>query len=310
MKKYDIAVLDFETMNEHMNSPCEVAVSLIKDLSIVKVYSSYINPPNNRYNLKNAKIHKIPEGVILKAPKYPDIYQEILYLLKESHLIIAHNALFDISVLKNTNNYYDLPVPNFMYVDSINIFRSFHAISSFKLENLCSLYDIDKEKLHSAKFDVLALSKMLISLAKNNQHYSVLKLIHYMPKQYIRFSKYSNSPTKLFDSGFQKIHMKISEINKIEVESVIPILKDKNVVFTGNFDTEKQDLMILTRKKGAYIRSDVTAKTDILVEGVQDDKYKDVNGLVSKQRKAREYVGNGAKIQFLNEEDLINLIKE
>lgn len=36
MKKYDIAVLDFETMNEHMNSPCEVAVSLIKDLSIVK----------------------------------------------------------------------------------------------------------------------------------------------------------------------------------------------------------------------------------------------------------------------------------
>ncbi|EVX74848.1 hypothetical protein U283_02081, partial [Staphylococcus aureus F68118] len=25
---------------------------------------------------------------------------------------------------------------------------------------------------------------------------------------------------------------------------------------------------------------------------------------------AREYVGNGAKIQFLNEEDLINLIKE
>ncbi|HCY0489408.1 TPA: ATP-dependent helicase, partial [Staphylococcus aureus] len=101
MKKYDIAVLDFETMNEHMNSPCEVAVSLIKDLSIVKVYSSYINPPNNRYNLKNAKIHKIPEDVILKAPKYPDIYQEILYLLKESHLIIAHNALFDISVLKN-----------------------------------------------------------------------------------------------------------------------------------------------------------------------------------------------------------------
>ena len=78
-----------------------------------------------------------------------------------------------------------------MYVDSINIFRSFHAISGFKLENLCSLYDIDKEKLHSAKFDVLALSKMLISLAKNNQHYSVLKLIHYMPKQYIRFSKYS-----------------------------------------------------------------------------------------------------------------------
>ncbi len=64
-------------MNEHMNSPCEVAVSLIKDLSIVKVYSSYINPPNNRYNLKNAKIHKIL-NVILKAPKYPDIYRNSL----------------------------------------------------------------------------------------------------------------------------------------------------------------------------------------------------------------------------------------
>ncbi|HDZ8753957.1 TPA: ATP-dependent helicase [Staphylococcus aureus] len=310
MKKYDIAVLDFETMNEHMNSPCEVAVSLIKDLSIVKVYSSYINPPNNRYNLKNAKIHKIPEGVILKAPKYPDIYQEILYLLKESHLIIAHNAPFDISVLKNTNNYYDIPTPNFLYVDSINIFKKFHAISSFSLENLCDLYGIDKESLHSAKYDVLALSEMLISLAKNNQFSSVLELIHYTPKQYVRFSKYLNSTTKLFDSGFQKNYMKISEINKIEVESVVPFLKDKNVVFTGNFDIEKQDLMILTRKKGAYIRSGVSVKTDILVEGVQDDKYKDMNGLVSKQRKAREYVKNGAKIHFLNEEDLLNLIKE
>lgn len=310
MKKYDIAVLDFETMNEHMNSPCEVAISLIKDLSIIKTYSSYINPPNNKYSLQNSRIHKIPEEVILKAPKYPDIYQEIHYLLKESHLIIAHNAPFDISVIKNTNNYYGLPVPNFMYVDSINIFRNFHAISSFKLENLCNLYDIDKEKLHSAKYDVLALSKMLISLAKNNQHFSLLELIHHMPKQYIRFSKYSNSPTKLFNSGFQKNHMKISEINKIEVESVIPFLKDKNVVFTGNFDIEKQDLMILIRKKGAYIRSDVSVKTDILVEGVQDDKYKDMNGLVSKQRKAREYVKNGAEIHFLNEEDLLNLIKE
>ncbi|HDP5873764.1 TPA: ATP-dependent helicase [Staphylococcus aureus] len=310
MKKYDIAVLDFETMNEHMNSPCEVAVSLIKDLSITKTYSSYINPPNNRYSLQNSKIHKIPENIILKAPKYPDIYKEFHCLLKDSHLIIAHNAPFDISVLKNTNNYYDLPIPNFMYVDSINIFRNFHAIPSFKLESLCNLYDIDKGKLHSAKYDVMALSKMLISLAKNNHHHSVLELIHYMPRQYVRFSKYSNSSTKLFNSGFQKNYMKISEINKIETESVISVLKDKNVVFTGNFDTEKQDLMILTRKKGAYIRSTMSVKTDILVEGIQDDKYKDVNGLVSKQRKAREHVKNGAKIQFLNEEDLLNLIKE
>ncbi|WP_249027479.1 3'-5' exonuclease [Staphylococcus muscae] len=192
MKKYDIAVIDFETMNEHTNSPCQVAISLIKDLSVEYIYNSYINPPNNFYSQENANIHQIPKEVILTAPSFDSIFDKIEKLLNESFFVVAHNANFDISVLNHTANTYNLTPKNFLYIDSVNIFKYFHQNISVSMNSLCDIYNIEKSGLHSAKYDVEALSKLLISLMKNEGFSSFLELIQSMKTQYIRFSKLAN----------------------------------------------------------------------------------------------------------------------
>ncbi|WP_263009960.1 exonuclease domain-containing protein [Staphylococcus americanisciuri] len=311
MKKYDIAVLDFETMNEYTNSPCEVGISLIKDLSIEHVYSSYINPPNNKYSDKNAKIHNIPKDIILNAPSFKSVFQEIETLLGSAFLIVAHNASFDISVLKHTAQTCNLSPKSYMYIDSVNIFRNFHSGISVSMNNLCDIYNIDKSNLHSAKYDIVALSKMLISLAENNGFSNCLELIQNMDNQYIRFSHLMNALRSISKqkSSFDKPSMKITDINKLPVEHENLILQNKNIVFTGNFDIPKEKLMVLSRKNGAYIKNNVSTKTNILVEGEQDDKYKDENGLVSKQRKARAFIHQGIDIQIIDEITLLSYLK-
>lgn len=309
MKNYDIAVLDFETMNEYTNSPCEVAISLIKDLEILKVFSTYINPPNNKYNSSNAKIHKIPKEVILKSPAFENIYPEIVSLIESAQIVIAHNANFDISVLNSTIETCNMKKQNFIYIDSVNLFKYFHGNISVSMDSLCDLYNIDKSNLHSAKYDVHSLSTILIKLAKSQETSSILELIQRMKKQYIRFSNLTNIQKSFSNFGFNKLDMKISEINKISPDNDSnSLLRNKNIVFTGEFEISKSELMLLTRKNGANIRSTVSPRTHILVEGIQDEKYMDENGFVSKQRKARELISKGTQIQLINEKELLNYI--
>ena len=104
MKKYDIAVLDFETMNNHSDSPCEIGISLIKDLKIVNEYHSYINPPNNEYSLQNAKIHKIPKEYIDSAPQFKSIYDDINSLISNSHVYVVSNKQNKLQIECETKN--------------------------------------------------------------------------------------------------------------------------------------------------------------------------------------------------------------
>ncbi|UXR83183.1 exonuclease domain-containing protein [Staphylococcus sp. IVB6214] len=311
MKKYDIAVLDFETMNEHTNSPCEVGISLIKGLSIKKVYSSYINPPNNRYSNENAKIHNIPKDKILKASNFEAVFKEIEILLEEAFFVIAHNANFDISVLNYTAETCNLASKNYMYIDSVNIFRYYHNENSISMNSLCDVYNIDKSNLHSAKGDVIALSRMLIALVENNGFSNFLELIQNIDEQYVRFSHLTNVYRTIpkRKPAFDKVSLKITDINKLPIEYDNLMLKNKNIVFTGMFGISKEKLMLLSRKNGANIKSGVSTRTNILVEGSQDDRYTDENGLVSKQRKARAYIRQGADIQIIDEKTLLSYLK-
>lgn len=311
MRKYEIAVIDFETMNTSTNSPCEVGITLINDLQIVDSYSSYINPKNNTYNSENAKVHKISKETILNARAFDVVYKEMEPYLKESQIIIAHNANFDVSVLKTTMEDYDLRFPNFLYVDSVNIFRLYLHNRSVSISNLCDYYNVSKENLHSAIFDTEKLATLLIKLASENEFPSVLEMLISSGNHYFKFSKTVNA-VRSFGKPFS--FQKGANTNKIKSVKIINTnnenLSGKNIVFTGLFDSGKEKLQIKARENNANVSRSVSKKTNILVEGEQEERYKDENGLVSNQRKARELIGNGFDINIINEMEFLQLLGE
>lgn len=311
MRKYDVAIIDFETMNSKTNSACEIGITLINDSEIVDTYSSYINPKNNNYSLSTAKIHNIPKETILNAPSFDVVYKDIEYYLRESQIIIAHNANFDVSVLKNTLADYDIDFPNFLYIDSVMIFKSFLGNISVSMDSLCEMYGISKEGLHSAKVDTEKLAEMLILLANGYNFHSILEMIQSMKKQYIKFSRFINAVESVGKASFFSQSASIKEINKVKVVNLNNShLSGKNIVFTGTFENGKDVLQVKAKENNATVSRSVTKKTNILVEGVQEHRYMDENGLVSKQRRARDLISQGIEIALINEQEFLQMIGE
>lgn len=304
-KLYDFCVIDFETANAAMSSACSIGITMVSDLEIKNTYYSLIKPPFNSYNAENIAIHGITENDTLNSKTFDLIWEEISDYITNSMYIVSHNKSFDMSVLIESCNYYDIKVPLFNTFDSMYYYRSYP--SKLSLSERCRELNIELEH-HNALSDSIGAARIVIEETKKARMTSILDYI----KEYnikidpIELGTY----TKKFVSKRKHNRFKISEVNAI-APSYIDVqhpFRDKNIVFTGNFYLEKQELALLARKYGAIIKSTINKNTHILVEGEQEDRYKDENGLVSKQRDALKLINEGYEIQLMNEKEFMELI--
>lgn len=113
----DCIAIDFETANACRSSPCSVGVVAIKGGEVADTFYRLIKPKDNYFNPFNISIHGITPEDVENEPEFPGIWEELKPLL-ESGLVIAHNASFDMSVLRHTLELYGLPFPVFNYTCS------------------------------------------------------------------------------------------------------------------------------------------------------------------------------------------------
>lgn len=117
---YDFTAIDFETANNNMNSACSVGLVVVKDLKIVNEEYFFIKPPTNHFRHENTEIQGISFDDVKDSPLFPDIYSVIKNYIDNSDFMMAHNAQFDMSVLREYLNTYKIDLPDFIYMDSIN----------------------------------------------------------------------------------------------------------------------------------------------------------------------------------------------
>lgn len=103
----NFVAIDFETANNYRNSACAVGIVTVTDNIITDEYYTLIQPPLNQYNYHNILVHGIRPEDTIDAPTFDDIYFEVKHRL-QNQLVVAHNEVFDRSVLKNTMEFYDL----------------------------------------------------------------------------------------------------------------------------------------------------------------------------------------------------------
>lgn len=113
----DFICIDFETANEKRASVCAVALIYFVDGLIADSKEWIVKPPTgyNWFNPFNVQVHGITSEDVVNAPEFIDIWPEIEPLITERFLV-AHNASFDISVLRSILNIYDIPYPTFDFI--------------------------------------------------------------------------------------------------------------------------------------------------------------------------------------------------
>ena len=138
----NFTAIDFETAIGKRWSICQVGLVKVEGGQIVESLSSLVQPPNNEYSKWNTLVHGISAEDTIDAPTFPEIWDEIKPHL-ENNLVVAHNAEFDIDCLRQTLEYYNLPMPNFDVDCTLQR-------TGKKLECICQAYDIEFKNHHDA----------------------------------------------------------------------------------------------------------------------------------------------------------------
>lgn len=151
-------VLDIENPNSRGNSICAIGALIIKDGETVDKKYSLINP-EDRFDRTNSEITGLTESMVLNAPTLGEYWTELRDLLSEK-IIVGHNVKYDLSVLSKALDRYDIPVPKFQYVCTLQLSRSLISATSYKLSSLASNIGFSYEE-HNALEDAAAAYQLL-----------------------------------------------------------------------------------------------------------------------------------------------------
>jgi DNA polymerase-3 subunit epsilon len=117
-----VIALDFETANERRDSACAVGLAWIAGGRVVRRESRLIRPPDLRFSPGNIRVHGILPADVRDKPDFPSVMAEFLPDLA-SGLILAHNAGFDLGVLRASLAAYGVRPPAFSYLCTVQIAR-------------------------------------------------------------------------------------------------------------------------------------------------------------------------------------------
>lgn len=114
--------LDFETASASRASPCAIGLAWIVQGRVAHSTYRLIRPPENRFDWGNIRVHGIRPHDVEQEPEFPQVWHDLAGLLNGKTLI-AHNAAFDMGVLRATLSHYGLPSPQFRTVCTLAVAR-------------------------------------------------------------------------------------------------------------------------------------------------------------------------------------------
>lgn len=156
----NFVAIDFETADA--NFPCEIGLTQVENGQIKASKSWLIKPACFPYmNPWNERVHGISSKDVSKASTFDELWPE-LKLWLDDRVIVAHNAAFDMRVLRASLSYYDLAMPSVDYFCSVTLSRkTWTQLSSHKLNVVCDFHGI-KFKHHRAGDDAEACARIAL----------------------------------------------------------------------------------------------------------------------------------------------------
>lgn len=307
----DFISIDFEIANNNYDSACSLGMVFVKNNKIIDEKYFLIKPPTNNFDSRMSAVHKIPEETLLNSPTFDTIWPEIERYFNNEILIVAHNAQFDMNVLRNCLITYDIPTPNFFYVCSIPITN--RAIKdkdiSSSLEDVTKYFGIEMTMHHHALSDAKACAESVIASINSTGLSSLEQYLEKHPDINVNLIHDHKLQKSFFvRKKFEKVKMSEITFNKENVDERHPLYK-QTIVFTGSLDLiDRKTAMQNVADVGGIPRSSVSRNTNYVVVGKQDLSLVGPTGKSTKHRKAEELISSGHDIKIIDEEQFLQLI--
>ena len=162
----DFVALDFETANKYKNSACSLAVITVENGQITKKAYSLIKPPFMSFAPECIEIHGIEPKEVLHEKTFDQLWPAIYENHLKGKIMIAHNAKFDMNVLRATLDYYNISWPELDYACTVKISRAvWPDLVNHKLNTMAAYLGVEFEH-HYALDDAETCAKVAIEAAR------------------------------------------------------------------------------------------------------------------------------------------------
>jgi len=156
----DFLALDFENANVQDISACEIVIAVVRNYKIVESKSWLIRPPRMQFNAFNSKLHGIKESDVKDERNFQELWTELkLYFTDE--LLIAHNAAFDMQVLRSLLLYYRINFKPMPFTCSFTLSKKVwkNELEKYGLRTMTKYFGIQLDH-HRAESDAMACAEI------------------------------------------------------------------------------------------------------------------------------------------------------
>ncbi len=301
--------IDFETANRTRSSACSLGLCVLDFPSgAVLEKKQFLINPNVQFDYFNTLVNGITPDMVKDAPLFQDVVGEISSRLIHNTIVVAHNAPFDISVLRNSCDVAQIPVPELNYFCTLKLSRSLlPGMASYTLPAVAVKCGLPDFRHHLADDDAETCAKIFLHLANmcNAETIHQLSLRSgvwfgqtYADGSYSSCHKTREPQIDLPDDGSDIL----PECSSITPNESNPLF-GKTVVFTGALcGMPRTEAESIVAAAGGVVGKGVTKKTNFIVCGYQDPAVLNGHKKSSKLIKAEQYAADGCDIQIIPEE--------
>lgn len=195
------AFIDVETPNKFNNRICSIGINQTDKFGTLVDSKYLLVNPESKFDDICMRIHGISPVDVKDAITFPDLWIDYLGNLFSSSIVVAHSARFDLNAIYKAALDYGLHIPTIKYIDTIEIAElSNIEFPSKKLNDICSVLEIDLRNHHKADSDAYACMSIYWKLVKEKSINPIVREFEFHQTKGIDHKiehKYSDSTRKM-----------------------------------------------------------------------------------------------------------------
>jgi DNA polymerase-3 subunit epsilon len=173
----DFTAIDFETANSSSASACAVGLARVRDGRVVATDGWLIRPPagHDRFFEINVGIHGIRPEHVAGAPEWEAQLPRLADFIGDD-VLVAHNAGFDVRVLRAACEATGCAPEAYRYLCSVQVARKIYDLPSYRLPAVAAAAGFLDFAHHDAAADALACAHIMIDAAHRAGAQDVVEL--------------------------------------------------------------------------------------------------------------------------------------
>ncbi|WP_017568932.1 exonuclease domain-containing protein [Nocardiopsis halotolerans] len=310
--------IDFETANHDRGSACAVGLVRVRDGAVVDRYTTLIRPPRqvDFFSRHNTAVHGITEADVADAPSWERVHAHIVEFADGTPLV-AHNAAFDMGVLRQACGHTGLAHPAWEYACTLALSRrTWGELPDHKLPTVCAHIGHRVRHHHRADADAEAAAHIVIAAMERYGTASLADLARAARMGLRRVEARSGGAVAEPVAARPAVAAVEDRFGRWQRDARAALpepspdadpsgpLYGRTVCVSGDLESmDKPEVWRRVAEAGGYPAKNVTRRTDVLVIGGHGG-----TGKTAKHLRAEAYRERGQRIEFVTEAGLTALL--